>query len=184
MLPFSYTLSSFSEKSGGFKSPVFSEQCDQTGITLSRYMLEVARANPEMQELESVFISIQTACKIISKLVKRAAIDGYTGYAGGGGSINVQGEEQKKLDVITNDVLKKALKFTGRMGVIASEEEDTPVAMDNTLDESYGKDILVEEGGKYVSVFDPLDGSSNIDAGIPVGTIFGIYEEVCSLHVW
>uniref|UniRef100_A0A6U7TSN8 fructose-bisphosphatase n=2 Tax=Eutreptiella gymnastica TaxID=73025 RepID=A0A6U7TSN8_9EUGL len=166
-----------SKASKGFKSPVFSEQCDQTGITLSRYMLEVARANPDMVELESVFSSIQTACKTISKLVKRSAIDGMTGYAGGGGSINVQGEEQKKLDVITNEVLKKALKFTGRMGVIASEEEDTPVAMDNSLDESYGKDVLVEEGGKYVSVFDPLDGSSNIDAGIPVGTIFGIYEE-------
>ena len=49
-----------------------------------------------------------------------------------------QGEEQKKLDVISNDVLKLALEFTGKMGVLASEEEDTPVEVDNTLDESYG----------------------------------------------
>ena len=56
------------------------------------------------------------------------------GYADGGGSINVQGEEQKTLDVLTNDVLKKALRFTGKMGVIASEEEDNPV------------DVLDDEG--------------------------------------
>ena len=99
----------------------------QTGITLSRFMLELARQHPELVELESIFASVQTAVKTISKLVKRSAIDGMTGYAGGGGAINVQGEEQKKLDVITNDVLKRALKFTGRMGVIASEEEDAPV---------------------------------------------------------
>lgn len=162
----------------GIKSPVFSETCDQTGITLTRFMLEVARANPDLQELESVFAAIQTACKTIAKLVKRASIDGMTGLQAGGGAVNVQGEEQKKLDVITNDVLKRALKFTGRMGVIASEEEDVPVEVDNSMDESYGKDVLVEEsGGKYISVFDPLDGSSNVDAGIPVGTIFGIFAE-------
>lgn len=162
----------------GIKSPVFNETCDQTGITLSRFMLEVARANPDLQELESVFASIQTAVKTIAKLVKRSAIDGMTGLQSGGGAVNVQGEEQKKLDVITNDVLKRALKFTGRMGVIASEEEDVPVEVDNSLAASYGKDILVEEsGGRYISVFDPLDGSSNVDAGIPVGTIFGIFSE-------
>jgi len=162
----------------GIRSPVFNEYCDQTGITLSRFMLEVARANPDLQELESVFASIQTACKTIAKLVKRSAIDGMTGLQAGGGAVNVQGEEQKKLDVITNDVLKRALKFTGRMGVIASEEEDVPVQVDNAMDESYGNDVLVEEsGGKYISVFDPLDGSSNVDAGIPVGTIFGIFAE-------
>jgi fructose-1,6-bisphosphatase I len=165
------------KKTRGIKSPVFDETCDQTGITLSRFMLEVARANPDLVELESIFASLQTACKTIAKLVKRSAIDGSIGYQDGGGAINVQGEEQKKLDVITNDVLKKALKFTGRMGVLASEEEDTPVAIDNTVDESYGKDVVIEEGGRYISVFDPLDGSSNVDAGIPVGTIFGIFEE-------
>ena len=161
----------------GIQSPVFPEYCDQTGITLTRWMLEVARANPDypLTELESVFMSIQTACKTISKLVKRASIDGSTGYQGGGGSINVQGEEQKKLDVITNDVIKKALKFTGRMGVLASEEEDNPLAVENGS--QYNKEIVVEEDGTYICVFDPLDGSSNVDAGIPVGTIFGIFEE-------
>lgn len=109
--------------------------------------------------------SIQMACKTIAMLVGRAGIQDLTGMQGGGGSVNVQGEEQKKLDVISNDVLKNALRYTGKLGVIASEEEDHPV--------------LVEEAfsSKYVAVFDPLDGSSNIDAAISTGTIFGIFEE-------
>jgi fructose-1,6-bisphosphatase I len=89
--------------------------------------------------------------------------------------VNVQGEDQKKLDVITNDLLKRALRFTGRLGVLASEEEDVPVDLIGN-DKSDSRDILIEEGERYVAVFDPLDGSSNVDAGIPTGTIIGIYE--------
>ena len=102
------------------------------------------------------------------------------GYADGGGSINVQGEEQKTLDVLTNDVLKRALRFTGKMGVIASEEEEAPV--DVLEDEGVGQysdeagDAIIDEAGRYTAVFDPLDGSSNVDAGIPTGTIFGIFD--------
>ncbi|CAM9570482.1 unnamed protein product [Choristocarpus tenellus] len=134
-------------------------------MTLSRYMLEQARQNIEYQELEQLMGSVQYACKTIANLVSRAGISDLTGLQAGGGSVNVQGEEQKKLDVISNDVLKNALRSTGKLGVIASEEEDHPV--------------LVEEAfnSKYVAVFDPLDGSSNIDAAISTGTIFGIFEE-------
>ena len=84
--------------------PEFPEVCEQTGITLTRYMCEVARANPELQELESLLAAIQTAGKTINSLVNRAHITGLVGYADGGGSINVQGEEQKTLDIVTNDV--------------------------------------------------------------------------------
>ena len=91
------------------------------------------------------------------------------------GEVNVQGEDQKKLDVITNDLLKRALRFTGRLGVLASEEEDTPVDLMENSD-SRDQEILIDDGEKYVAVFDPLDGSSNVDAGIPTGTIIGIYE--------
>ena len=114
--------------------------------------------------------------------MRRSALTGLTGYLDSG-NINVQGEEQKKLDVITNDVLKNALRYTGRMGVIASEEEDAPVEVEDDTASRYNKDVLLEETGKYVCVFDPLDGSSNVDANIPTGTIFGIYEEPegCSL---
>lgn len=159
--------------------PKFSEECSYTGITLTRYMIEFARANPSMDELESIFASIGTACKTISTLVRRSSMNGLIGLQGGGGSVNVQGEEQKKLDVITNEVLKNALRFSGKMATLASEEEDAPVAVDDDgIYDQYKKaDIVIEEGNKYVAVFDPLDGSSNVDAGIPTGTIFGIFDE-------
>merc|ERR1719428_40927 len=161
--------------------PVFPEVCEYAGITLSRYVLEMARANadkPELVELVSVMTSVERACKTISNLVRKAPIasSALLGLEDGGGSINVQGEEQKKLDLITNTVLKNALRFSGKMAVLASEEEDEPVEAE--LSNSYNnKEVIVEEGQKYVAVFDPLDGSSNVDANIPTGTIFGIYEE-------
>ena len=129
--------------------PVFPETCEYTGITLTRYMNEVARANPELLDLETLISSIQTACKTIKMLVERSQLTGLTGYADGGGSINVQGEEQKRLDVITNDVLKKALRFTGKMGVIASEEEDIPVEVgDSSGLPVYDTAALMDETGR------------------------------------
>merc|ERR1719382_2136986 len=121
------------------------------------------------------YIALQ-ACKTISSLVKKSPMSSLLGLEDGGGSINVQGEEQKKLDIITNTVLKNALRFSGKMAVLASEEEDTPVGMPideaSQLYSNANKEIIVEEGQKYVAVFDPLDGSSNVDANIPTGTIF------------
>merc|ERR1711990_108099 len=141
--------------------------CEYAGITLSRYVLEMARANPdkpELNELVSVMTSVERACKTISKLVRTAPIEsaGLLGLEDDGGSINVQGEEQKKLDIITNTVLKNALRFSGKMAVLASEEEDAPVAVDDDAAENYkpSKEVIIEEGQKYVAVFDPLDGSS------------------------
>lgn len=152
-----------------FAKPRIEESCDITGITLTRYMMELVKSNPggEMQELETLINSIQTACKAIGGLIRTASISGLTGAQGGGGSINVQGEEQKKMDVLTNDILKNCLKFTGKLNVLASEEEDDPVPH---------SDIVVDEASKFVAVFDPLDGSSNVDASIPTGTIFGIFR--------
>merc|ERR1719235_1954448 len=135
-------------------------------MTLTRYMIQQTMLKPEKYEdMEALMSSIQIACKQIASLVARAGIQDLTGLQAGGGSVNVQGEEQKKLDVISNTVMKNALRFSGKVGVVGSEEEDEPV--------------LVEEAysGRYVAVFDPLDGSSNIDAAISTGTIFGIFEE-------
>jgi fructose-1,6-bisphosphatase I len=156
--------------------PVHDNICEQTGITLSRYILEMARANPELNDVESIFTSLQTACKTISSLIRRSAFTGLAGFMEGGGSINVQGEEQKKLDVIANDVLKNALRWSGKLGTLASEEEDTPILVDNFGNAVFSGEIIVEEEGRYVAVFDPLDGSSNVDANIPTGTIFGIFS--------
>ena len=109
------------------KTPVFDEVCETTGVTLKRFMAEVSMLNPELEEIQELFGAIETACKAISNLVKRSQLPSSEtlGYAGNG---NVQGEDQKKLDVMCNDLLKRALRFTGRLGVLASEEEDTPVS--------------------------------------------------------
>ncbi|KAJ8606425.1 hypothetical protein CTAYLR_010002 [Chrysophaeum taylorii] len=137
--------------------------------TLSRFMLERTRDDPESRDLEALIASVQMACKTISALVLRAGLEELTGLQG---ETNVQGEEQKKLDVIANQVLKDALRYTGRLGVVASEEEALPLLVDEALD------------SRYVAVFDPLDGSSNIDASIATGTIFGIFRqtEECRLN--
>ena len=163
------------------KAPVFDEVCETTGVTLTRFMTEVAMLNPELRELTSLYGAIETSCKAISNLVKRSQLPSSEtlGYQG---EVNVQGEDQKKLDVITNDLLKRALRFTGRLGVLASEEEDEPVDLIGEAS-SDSEEIIIEESEKYVVVFDPLDGSSNVDAGIPTGTIIGIYEhdEACEI---
>lgn len=153
------------------KAPVFDEVCETTGVTLTRFMHEVAELNPETRELTVLFDSVGTACKAITNLVKRSQLPS-SETLGMQGDTNVNGDDQKKLDVITNDVLKRALRFTGRLGVLASEEEDTPVSLIGSNE----KEVLIDESEKYVAVFDPLDGSSNVDAGIPTGTIIGVYE--------
>ena len=110
------------------KTPVFDEVCDTTGVTLKRFMAEVAMLNPEISELTTLFGGIETACKALANLVKRSQLPS-SETLGLEGEVNVQGEDQKKLDVISNDVLKRALRFTGKLGVLASEEEDTPVSI-------------------------------------------------------
>lgn len=129
--------------------------------TFTTWLFRQEAAGAVDSELAVVLSSIATACKQISSLVSRSGISGMTGLAG---AANVQGEDQKKLDVISNDIFCNTLRSTGRTGTIASEEEDLPVAVEETF------------SGNYVVVFDPLDGSSNIDAGISVGSIFGIYN--------
>eukprot|EP00168_Porphyra_purpurea_P020911 TRINITY_DN89_c0_g1_i8.p1 TRINITY_DN89_c0_g1~~TRINITY_DN89_c0_g1_i8.p1 ORF type:complete len:413 (-),score=126.09 TRINITY_DN89_c0_g1_i8:576-1814(-) len=144
---------------------------DESPMTLTRFMIQEAVESLDsehLRDMQNLMASIQMACKKISSLVSRAGISNLTGYEDGG-SINIQGEEQKKLDVLSNDVLKHALKWQGgKLGIIASEEEDEPVMVDEMA------------SGNYIAVFDPLDGSSNIDAGIATGTIFGIFAESSS----
>ncbi|CAM9363348.1 unnamed protein product, partial [Hapterophycus canaliculatus] len=115
-----------------------------------------------LEDVVPLFAAIAAACKGISVLVQRAAIAGATGVSSGG-SQNAGGDEQKKLDVISNTLLKGFLARSGVVRVLASEEEDEPVLVEGSDD------------ARYVVVFDPLDGSSNIDASIPTGTIFGVY---------
>lgn len=155
--------------------------CEHTGVTLSRYVIEMIHANPQLQGIDSIFTALQTACKAISQLIRNAPFNDMNGLQDGGGSMNIQGEEQKKLDVATNNVLKNALKWSGKFTSLASEEEEDPVPLvDKKLEHHVygGGDVVVttDADNGYVAVFDPLDGSSNVDAGIPTGTIFGIFS--------
>ncbi|XP_027349348.1 fructose-1,6-bisphosphatase, chloroplastic [Abrus precatorius] len=129
--------------------------------TLTSWLLKQEQAGVIDAELTIVLSSISMACKQIASLVQRANISNLTGVQG---AVNVQGEDQKKLDVVSNEVFSNCLRSSGRTGIIASEEEDVPVA----VEESYS--------GNYIVVFDPLDGSSNIDAAVSTGSIFGIYS--------
>ncbi|KAF7146158.1 hypothetical protein RHSIM_Rhsim04G0164800 [Rhododendron simsii] len=129
--------------------------------TLTGWLLKQEQQGVIDAELTIVLSSISMACKQIGSLVQRASISNLTGVQG---AVNVQGEDQKKLDVVSNEVFSNCLRSSGRTGIIASEEEDVPVA----VEESYS--------GNYIVVFDPLDGSSNIDAAVSTGSIFGIYS--------
>ncbi|KAL3531744.1 hypothetical protein ACH5RR_005265 [Cinchona calisaya] len=117
-------------------------------------------------ELTVVLSSISLACKQIASLLQRSNIINLTG---GQGTVNVQGEDQKKLDVISNELFCNCLRSSGRTGIIASEEENVPIAVEET------------DSGNYIVVFDPIDGSANIDTSLTTGSIFGIYgpDEQC-----
>jgi fructose-1,6-bisphosphatase I len=130
-------------------------------VTLTQFIIEQQRGLPGASGTFSMLLNnIVTACKEISHLVNRGNLVGVLGSAE---SENVQGEVQKKLDVITNDIMVNALNWAGHLAGMASEEVDDII----TIPEQYPK-------GKYLALFDPLDGSSNIDVNLAVGTIFSI----------
>ena len=138
-------------KRNTLKKPVHHHVCPQTGITLSRYMMDMEHLNPELREVESIFTSIQVACKAISKLVRTASLQSNTDLQAGGGSVNVQGEEQKKLDILANDVLKNALGWAGKLKTIASEEDESPVATTGSQ-RLYQERALIDSGVSYIAV--------------------------------
>jgi fructose-1,6-bisphosphatase I len=128
---------------------------------LSQFIVEQQRSNPQSTgDLSGLINDIASACKKISHLVNRSGISGQGGAAD---SENVQGEVQKKLDIITNDVMMEHLDWTGHLAAMASEEIEEIIQ----IPEQHPK-------GKYLISFDPLDGSSNIDINLSVGTIFSI----------
>lgn len=115
-------------------------------------------------ELSRLLNSIVIAAKVISKDVRRAGL--IDNFLGAEGNVNIQGEEQQRLDVIADNQFIKMLRNGGEVCAIASEENDDFVAFDDEL----------AKNGKYVVLFDPLDGSSNIDVNVSIGTIFSIYK--------
>ncbi len=129
-------------------------------ISLPQFITEQQRNTNASGDLSGLLNDIVTACKQISHLVNQGDLMGTWGSAD---SENVQGEVQKKLDLISNDFMINALKWSGRLAGMASEENDDPIV----IPEQYPR-------GKYLALFDPLDGSSNIDVNLTVGTIFSI----------
>ena len=130
---------------------------DKESITLTRYILN-QQPEDASGDLTLLMVSIQLACKSISSSVRSAGLLGLYGLQG---SVNVQGEEVKKLDTISHENFVAALTSCGRCSVLVSEESEEPIVVGN---------------GKYCVVFDPLDGSSNIDVNGSIGSIFGVYK--------
>ncbi|MCI4427970.1 MAG: class 1 fructose-bisphosphatase [Burkholderiales bacterium] len=134
--------------------------------TLTRYLIEQRRRFPQASgDLNALVLDISIACKAISRIVSFGNIgDGLAAVpqpeAGG---LNVQGEVQKRLDVLSNDIFVRMNEWNGHLAGMASEEMDDP----KQIPASYSR-------GKYLLVFDPLDGSSNIDVNVSVGSIFSI----------
>lgn len=135
-------------------------------ITLDDFTINQTRQFPKATgQLSSLLRDISLACKLINKQVNKA---GLVDIIGQFGSTNVQGEEQMKLDVYADEALINVLKRSEHCAGIASEENDDFVAFDDEF----------SVNSKYVVLFDPLDGSSNIDVNASIGTIFSIYRRV------
>ncbi len=135
-------------------------------ITIEQFIMEQEqRYAPEATgELSNLLYDIALAAKIINSHVRMAGLADILGSAG---AINVQGEVVQKLDEFANDTMKHALLRTGRVCLLASEEDDEPIPIPNGY-----------PTGKYAVLYDPLDGSSNIDVNVSIGTIFSIHRRV------
>ena len=144
------------------------QHSDTSIVTIDRFIIEQEAKSPEATgELSGILYDLAVAAKMISSKVRRA---GLIEILGGAGSDNVQGEAQQKLDVIANDLLMTCLGSRPSLAVVASEEDQEPTILRRGI-----------EGGKYCVVFDPLDGSSNLDVSVGVGTIFSILRNESSI---
>jgi len=132
-------------------------------VTVTRHVLndQYRLGAAATGDLTLLLTAITTTSKFIATNVRRARLINLIGMAG---ETNVQGEEQKKLDVLSNDIMINSLRASGKTAILVSEENEEAIFIEDRY------------RGKYCVVFDPLDGSSNIDAGVNIGTIFGIYH--------
>ena len=138
---------------------------DRSVVTLERFIIGTQRKYPEARgALSSILYDLTLAAKLIAREVTKAGLVDILGQAG---RRNIHGEDVKKLDVYANEVIFNALDHTGLLCLMASEEEDDIILIPERFDV-----------GDYVLLYDPLDGSSNIDANISIGTIFSIHSRV------
>ena len=133
------------------------------GVTLTRYLIEQQRAHNNIPaELRLLIEVVARACKSIGHHVGKGALAGVLGSAG---TQNVQGEVQKKLDVISNEIMLEANEWGGHLAALASEDMDEVFPIPNRYPR-----------GEYLLLLDPLDGSSNIDVNVSIGTIFSVLK--------
>ena len=133
-------------------------------LTLGQFIIEKQSDFPYSKgELSRLLRDIGIAAKIVNREVNKAGLMDILGDAG---TVNIQGESQKKLDVFANEQFIAALKSGGECCIVASEENDKIIQIDGE----------VSKNAKYIVAMDPLDGSSNIDVNVAVGTIFSIYR--------
>ncbi|XP_078531826.1 fructose-1,6-bisphosphatase 1-like [Lissotriton helveticus] len=135
---------------------------DTDVMTLTRFVMQEGRKAKGTGEMTQLLNSLCTAVKAISSAVRKAGLAHLYGIAG---STNVTGDQVKKLDVLSNDLVINTLKASFSTCVLVSEEDTNALVVE------------VEKRGKYVVCFDPLDGSSNIDCLVSIGTIFAIYKK-------
>lgn len=134
-------------------------------MTIQRHILEEEKKHPEATgELSALLSDLTLAAKVISLEVNKAGLVDVLGFTG---DQNVHGEKVKKLDVFAHEMMIHAMNHGGHLAVMASEEEEDIIHIPER-----------HRVGKYVLLFDPLDGSSNIDANVSIGTIFSIYKRV------
>ena len=134
--------------------------------TLTRWLIEERRRYPDASgELNALLLDISLACKSIARIVAFGELGESLGQVArpAGGAVNIQGEVQKPLDLLSNDIFLRMNEWSGNLAGMASEEMDQP-----------GQIPAAFSRGKYLLVFDPLDGSSNIDVNVSVGSIFSI----------
>jgi fructose-1,6-bisphosphatase I len=133
-------------------------------ISLSRYLIEEQREKGKINaDLRLLIEVVARACKSIAIAIGKGGLGGEGGILGEAGSDNVQGEAQKKLDVLSNEIFLEANEWGGHLAGMASEEMELPHAIPNRYPQ-----------GEYLLLFDPLDGSSNTDINVSVGTIFSV----------
>ncbi len=134
--------------------------------TLGEFLVENQEKFPYATgELSQLLSSIRLASKVVNREINKAGLADILGHAG---SENIQGENQMKLDVFANDTFIRTLRSMGEVCGVASEELEDYISFDDNMHSS----------SKYIVLIDPLDGSSNIDVNVSVGTIFSIYRRI------
>lgn len=134
------------------------------GITVNRHIMDLQRRHPEAKgDLSGLLYELIVAAKTISAEVNMAGLADILGMSG---KTNIQGEEVQKLDDFSNNTIKRRMSHSGYLCVMTSEEEEGTIPVDGGYE------------GKYTLAFDPLDGSSNIDVNVSIGTIFSIHRRL------